>query len=150
MRRSDRKIKDRQQIDSIVNRATVCRLGMTDGKIPYIVPMNFGYDGRNLYFHSAREGRKIDLIRKNNNVCFEIDEEPLIIKSEKNCVWTAKYTSVMGEGKAQLIDNSYDKLKSMDMIVSSYSEEIHDLSLKAMDKIIIIKLKIKKITCKKS
>ena len=73
MRRNDREIKDRKEIDGIIRRCRVCRLAMCDDGQPYIVPLNFGYDGRFLYFHAAPEGRKIDIIKRNNRVGFEFD-----------------------------------------------------------------------------
>ncbi len=65
MRRNDSEITDRKDIDGIIRRCRVCRLAMCDGSQPYIVPLSFGYDGSFLYFHTAREGRKIDIIKRN-------------------------------------------------------------------------------------
>lgn len=73
MRKSDREITDRSAIDEIIRRCRACRLGLSDEGQPYVVPLNFGYDGHALYFHGAMEGRKIDVIRKNSRVCFEFD-----------------------------------------------------------------------------
>jgi nitroimidazol reductase NimA-like FMN-containing flavoprotein (pyridoxamine 5'-phosphate oxidase superfamily) len=68
MRRSEREIKDRAVIDAIIRQCLVCRLGLSDGEEPYIVPLCFGYDGEALYVHSASDGRKIDILRKNSRV----------------------------------------------------------------------------------
>lgn len=57
MRRSEREIKDRKVIDDMIRRSRVCRLAMCDEDRPYVVPLNFGYDGSFLYFHAAQEGR---------------------------------------------------------------------------------------------
>ena len=65
MRRKEKEIKDKKEIEQIFKEAHVCRLGMVDGKIPYIVPMNFGYRDNILYFHSALSGRKIDILKNN-------------------------------------------------------------------------------------
>ena len=71
MRRKDKEIKDKEVIESIIKRATVCRIALSENNVPYIVPLSFGYKDNCLYFHSAPEGRKIDIIKQNNNVCFE-------------------------------------------------------------------------------
>ena len=71
MRRQEREISDRAAIDAIIRACQVCRLGMVDGDLPYIVPMSFGYDGRALYFHCATQGRKLDVLRRRPRVCFE-------------------------------------------------------------------------------
>ncbi|MCJ7619404.1 MAG: pyridoxamine 5'-phosphate oxidase family protein, partial [Anaerolineae bacterium] len=65
MRRAEREIKDREAIEDILRRATVCRLAVCDGNVPYVVPLSFGYADNCLYFHSAREGRKIETIKAN-------------------------------------------------------------------------------------
>ena len=64
MRRKEKEIKDKKEIEQIFKYSHVCRLGIFDGKMPYIVPMNFGYRDNILYFHSALEGRKVDIQKK--------------------------------------------------------------------------------------
>ncbi len=73
MRRKDKEITDATGIKNIIEKATVCRLGMVKEGKPYIVPLSFGFRKNVLYFHSALKGRKIDCIRNNSNVCFEFD-----------------------------------------------------------------------------
>ena len=73
MRRKDKEISDRSAIEDIIKRSTVCRLAMSDNNSPYVIPINFGYENSTVYFHSAREGRKIDILKKNPNVCIEFD-----------------------------------------------------------------------------
>ena len=68
MRRRDREIASRQDIDSIIRSAPVCRLAFADGKEPYVVPVSFGYDGETIYIHTAKSGRKIDFIEANSRV----------------------------------------------------------------------------------
>ena len=73
MRRNEREITDPKIIEEIIHQATICRIALYDADYPYIVPLNYGYESGALYFHSAKEGKKIDLIRKNSRVCFEIE-----------------------------------------------------------------------------
>lgn len=77
MRRKDREVKDDIKIDEIIRKSKVCRIGFNDNGEVYIVPMNFGYVHENnrriFYFHSAKSGRKMDLIKANPKVGFEID-----------------------------------------------------------------------------
>jgi len=73
MRRKDREIKDTIEIESIINRFPVCRIDLSENGLPYIIPVCFGYNDKRLYFHSANDGKKIDQIKKNNNVSFEFD-----------------------------------------------------------------------------
>ncbi len=123
MRRDDKEISDRNEIDSIIQSAGICRLGLTDGSSPYIVPMNFGYRDNVLHFHSAPAGRKIDILRRNNHVCFEIDIENGIKGAESACSWSIKYESVMGEGIVEFIDDVKEKLDSLNIIMEHYSDK---------------------------
>jgi hypothetical protein len=70
MRRSDREITDIVEIESILNEAHVCRIGLSVGVEPYIVPLCFGYIGGTIYLHSAMFGKKIAILKKNPRCCF--------------------------------------------------------------------------------
>jgi nitroimidazol reductase NimA-like FMN-containing flavoprotein (pyridoxamine 5'-phosphate oxidase superfamily) len=151
LRRKDKEIKDKKTIESIIKRATVCRIGLAENDIPYIVPMNFGYKDNCLYFHSAPVGKKIEIIKKNNNVCFEIDIAHEILQGKSACHTTMKYYSVIGYGKAYIIDDSEEKIKALNIIIEHYLPEIpHEYSEKFLKKIVIIKVEIDNMTGKKS
>lgn len=63
---------NQQQMNNILSSQVIGRIACCDGKYPYIVPMTYVFDGKNIYVQSL-EGRKLELLRKNPNVCFEID-----------------------------------------------------------------------------
>ncbi len=73
MRRKDKEITDKRGIEEILRKALVCRVAMCNGESPYCVPMNFCYMNGSLYLHSAKEGKKLEILRRNNRVCFEVD-----------------------------------------------------------------------------
>lgn len=81
MRKTEDEIKDPKEIESIIQQAQVCRIAFSMGNIPYIVPMNFGYQANCLYFHGATAGQKLDMLRQNDQVCFEIDINDQIVKA---------------------------------------------------------------------
>jgi hypothetical protein len=85
MLRADKEIKDYQEIADIMKKAIICRISLVDGDCPYIVPVNFAVHENNLYFHSAMAGKKIDILRKNNKICFEMDVSTESIKNRKPC-----------------------------------------------------------------
>lgn len=146
MRRKDQEIRDKAIIESIMRKEMVCRIALSDNNMPYIVPMNFGYKNNSLYLHSAKEGKKIEIIKNNNNVCFEIDTDHELIKSEKACSWGMKYRSVIGFGKAHLIDNSEEKRRALDIIMEHYSSKSsYDYLEKEIDNVAIIKIEIESI-----
>jgi len=148
MRQKDREIKDRKAVDDIIKRCLVCRLAMcADGK-PYIIPLNFGYDGGNLYFHCALGGRKVDIIRRNCSVGFEFDILHEIVKSETACKWTTKYESVVGTGKAEIIDDMEGKKVALAWIMRQYGSEAKDFPDDILKKTMIIRVRILEISGK--
>lgn len=151
MRRKEKEITVRKDIEQIFTEAHVCRLGMFDGEMPYIVPMNFGYRDDILYFHSALSGRKIDILNKNPNVCFEIDIPGEVIKSKAACSWSMSYRSIVGEGKVQFIKDNREKIDAFDIIMNQYSENNNwEFNQKMIDKTLVFKVKIDSISSKKS
>ncbi|MFX1337359.1 MAG: pyridoxamine 5'-phosphate oxidase family protein [Promethearchaeota archaeon] len=151
MRRKDKEIRDINLINSIIKRANVCRIGMSENNIPYIVPMNFGYKDNCLYFHSASEGKKIDIIKKNNNVCFEIDIEHEISQGKSACHTTMKYYSVIGYGKAYIMDDFEEKINALNIILEHYLPDVpYEYSDKLLKNIVIIKVEVEKMTGKNS
>jgi nitroimidazol reductase NimA-like FMN-containing flavoprotein (pyridoxamine 5'-phosphate oxidase superfamily) len=150
MRRKDKEITDRNVIDSIINESTFCRLAISEDGRPYIVPLSFGYDGTALYFHGAVEGKKIDILRKNSVVCFEFDSDCEPIQSDQGCTWSVRYKSVIGYGRARLLDDTDSKCRALDIIVKHYSGESFEYSEEAVKKTAVIRVDIESVTGKMS
>lgn len=150
MRRADKEIADRGEIDRILRKATVCRLGLVDGAIPYIVPLSFGYDGNTLYFHSACEGKKVDLLRRNAVVCFEFDVDADPVRSETSCGWTMRYRSVIGSGTASFVEDLVGKSEALKIIMRQYTEGPYEFPEEMLRKIAVIKVAIGEISGKVS
>lgn len=153
MRRNDREIIDFKKMIEIVNTCDCCRLGLTDNSASYIVPLNFGYEVQGetliLYFHGADEGKKIDLIRKNQIASFEMDTKHELIQSEIPCSYSYLYQSVMGVGTIGLIKNPDEKIHALHQIMAHYSGKTAWIfPEKATDKVCIIKLEVTSWSCK--
>jgi nitroimidazol reductase NimA-like FMN-containing flavoprotein (pyridoxamine 5'-phosphate oxidase superfamily) len=151
MRLSDKKINDNQIIENILLDGTICRLSFVDGTVPYIVPVNYGYADGCLYIHSAPEGRKMDIIRKNNYVCFEVSEPHELITNDIPCTWSFKYRSVIGYGKIDIISDKEEKITGMNVIMARYLEKdklIYKDS--ALDAMVVLKLTIDEMEGKQS
>jgi len=123
MRRKDREITGRAEIDAIILSAKVMHLALADNNIPFIVPVFYAYDGKSFYFHSSRAGTKIEIMRRNNNVCFEISIDHGVIESDSACDFEAKHRTVIGFGKAAFIEEEADKIKALDMVVAQFSDK---------------------------
>ncbi len=150
MRRKDKEIFEESAIKSIIERANVCRLGMVDGNKPYVVPLCFGYCDNVLYFHGSSKGKRIDIIRKNPNVCFEFDIIAEPIESENACDWSMKYQSVIGFGKAGLVESLDEKRKAMGAIMAQYSKQKFQFPEKMLNATSVIKVEIESMTGKQS
>ena len=150
MRRKEREITDIEEIEQVIKKAKVCRLGLVDNDEAYIVPVCFGYERNSLYFHSAPEGRKVALIKKNNKVCFEIDTDVEIINAEKPCGWTTKYRSVVGTGRAYILEKDEEKAHGLSLIMKQYSEDEANLDFEKLNLVLMVRIDIESVTGKKS
>ncbi|MHB1457333.1 MAG: pyridoxamine 5'-phosphate oxidase family protein [Armatimonadota bacterium] len=150
MRRQEKEIADIKDIESIIRRSSVCRLALCNDGTPYIVPMCFGYDDRKLYFHSATEGLKLDLIRRNPKVCFEFDIDLELIPNENNCSIGMKYRSVIGFGTAIIIEDADEIKACLDVIIRQYGSEPSPYPVEIIRKITVIRIDIESMSGKKS
>ena len=148
MRRNEREITDRKEIDDIIRSCRVCHLAMCDEGQPYVVPLNFGYDGGFLYFHAAPEGRKIDIIKRNNRVGFEFDILHDIVTAEQACKWGAKYESVMGSGTAEIVDDLEAKKEALQLIMRQYGNGTWDFKEEILKKTLVLRVRILEISGK--
>jgi nitroimidazol reductase NimA-like FMN-containing flavoprotein (pyridoxamine 5'-phosphate oxidase superfamily) len=153
MRRNERGVSDILSIEQIINRADVCRIAIANENVPYIVTMNFGYTGNPkpvLYFHCANEGRKLEMILRNNYVCFEMDTDHEIYGGEKGCDWGMKYSSVVGYGNISIITEKEAKTIGLDCIMAKYGEnKKYSFDEKVLERTTILRLEIKEITGKR-
>ncbi|GHU77540.1 pyridoxamine 5'-phosphate oxidase [Spirochaetia bacterium] len=121
MRRQDREITDIDEKIKIIDKCKVCRIGICDGDQPYIVPLNFGYTFENasltLYFHGALEGRKIDLLRKNNRVCFELDCGHELLEGKEAAEYSYAFESIIGFGKMFFLETAEDKTAGLRILM---------------------------------
>jgi len=149
MRRSDKEIKDEKTLESILKKAEFCRIALCDKGKPYIVPMNFGYKDNYLYLHSAKEGRKIEILQENNSICFEMDLKTELVRSEKPCQWGMKYYSVIGYGEVSLITDLQEKTKALNNIMEKYApNQVFQYDKDKVEAIVILKVKINDLTGK--
>jgi nitroimidazol reductase NimA-like FMN-containing flavoprotein (pyridoxamine 5'-phosphate oxidase superfamily) len=123
MRRQDLEITEIDQIDGIISRAFHCCIGMVDGGEPYIVPVCFGYERNALYFHSALEGKKVDILKRSNRVCFEMDTDLEVVGAAIACEWSMKYRSVMGTGTVHILETDEDKSHGLELIIRHYARD---------------------------
>lgn len=150
MRRKEKNIGSKDDVESVIQEALVCRLGLCDGGEPYIVPVCFGYSGDRIFIHSAQEGRKIDIIRKNPRVCFELEGDVRMKEAPEACDWSLSYKSVVGSGRAVLVSDRDGKVEALKVIMKHYSGEDHSFDKTDLSKLSIIRIDIDWMTGKMS
>lgn len=121
MRRADKEIQSTAAIEDMIARACICHVGFSDGENPYVLPLSFGYERKTFYFHSAAEGRKIDILRHNPRVCISVVPDYDILPNPKACSWSARYESVIGFGEARFIADTAEKRQAFDRIMQRYA-----------------------------
>lgn len=151
MRRQDKEITDRGEIDSILRSNSICHLAMVDEGRPYVVPMTYAYDGRDLYFHSAREGRKVEVLHRTDRVCFEVSCDFQPAQAGQVCRRATKYRSVIGTGRASFIEDPEGKRRALDLLMAQvYGPGTRDYVEEAVGNILIIKVAVDSLSGKRS
>lgn len=151
MRRQDKEISNRRDIDEIIHAAQVCRIAFADADEPYVVPISFGYDGKALFIHTANRGRKIDFIEANNRVCFEFEANvSLQVDDNDACKWTFEFESVIGYGRVIELETSEDKAQGLNQIMLHYSGRKWDIDDAAAATTRVWRIDIESVTGKRS
>ena len=145
MRRKDREITRIEDILSIVDRAKVLRLGLFDDNFPYIVPLHFGYEyaeGKLIfYMHSAKEGHKLDLIRRNQNVCIELDcDTELIPGGDIPCSYSSSFASLIGRGLAEIVDDEQEKVRGLYLLMKNQTGREFEITTQMASAVAVIKV----------
>lgn len=169
MRRKDREIKDFDEIIKILDGCKTIHLAMISNGVPYSVPVNFGYKVSEVnnevsgnkkltvYFHGAGEGKKIDALKENPNICFsaECNSQSRAADSTVACQWTTFYESVIGFGKVRFLSTVEEKSAGLDTIMFHYGYKI-PLGIKkiayeamALAKTVVVEIQVEQITGKR-
>ncbi len=158
MRRRDKEILDRADLERILTRAQVCRLAMVsqgpEGPAPYVVPLFFAFREGRLYLHCAEEGRKLELLSANPRVCVEVDEYRGIIPAQKPCAFSSMYRSVIGFGTARRIDDGMEKRDALDLLMAKYAGRRtgvdFEFSDATLEHTVILEIRLEQLSGKKS
>jgi nitroimidazol reductase NimA-like FMN-containing flavoprotein (pyridoxamine 5'-phosphate oxidase superfamily) len=150
MRRAEKEIKDAESLERILQSSKVMHLSMIDGDEPYVVPLYFGYASGSLFFHSAREGRKIDVLKRNPKVCFNVVADEHIYPAPTACGYSARYESVTGVGTAVFLADRGDKRAALDAFMSAYSKDPLPFEDAELDRVVVVRVDIERMTGKRS
>ncbi|TFH05154.1 MAG: pyridoxamine 5'-phosphate oxidase family protein [Methanosarcina sp.] len=148
---SKKLIQDPQQIEAILAKAKFIRLALSDPETssPYLVPLSFGYKDNAIYLHGSPKGKKIDIIRKNNKVCFEADIETEVITAEDPCKYNVRYRSVIGHGQAKFLEDYNEKVEGLSVLSEHYGKKGPlEFEEWKVNRLCVIRVEIEKMTGK--
>jgi uncharacterized protein len=153
MRRNDREVSGTNEVEEIIRKADVCRIAFANDNMPYLVTLNFGYSSspvQSFYFHCANEGKKLDMIRKNNYVCFELDTDHQLITGSNSCDWGMTFSSIVGYGNISIITEKEEKKAGLNHIMDHYGasgESSYNDSI--LERTTVLRLDVEQMTGKK-
>ena len=152
MTKRERQITDEAQIMDILDKGKVLHLGLAVDNEPYVVPMNYGYtheDGKLvIYLHSAVRGKKLDMIRANPKVFFEIDCDLVPFESELPCQYGLAYSSVMGKGIARIVDDVEEKKRAMSILMKTQTGKDFTFEDRLVSIVAVVRIDVEAYTAK--
>ena len=152
MTKRERQVTDPKQIMDIFDKGKVLHLGLAVDNDPYVVPMNYGYTQKNgnlvIYLHSALRGKKLDMIRANPRVFFEIDCDIQPFDGVKPCQYGLVYSSVMGRGVAHIVDDVEEKKQAMTVLMKTQTGKDFSFEDRLVSMVAVIRIDVEEYTAK--
>jgi hypothetical protein len=151
MRREDKAIKSKKEIEGILKSCMVCHVGFSDNNAPYVLAFNYGYKSGTIYIHCAAEGRKLDIIRKNPKVCVAVDCGHDLKTAQEPCAFGFQYKSVVAAGRAVIVTKRGEKIKGLRIIMKHLtSKDFTAFRESSLERVVLLKIRLTGITGKKS
>ena len=152
MTKRERQVTDLERIREILDQARILHLGLAVDNEPYVVPMNYGYtmeDGRLvLYLHSALRGKKLDMLRANPNVFFEMECDLVPFESKVPCQYGLSYSSIMGRGRAQIVEDVEEKKHAMTLLMKTQTGKDFTFQDRLVSIVAVIRIDVSEYTAK--
>ena len=152
MTKREREVTDPNEIIKILDSCKVVHLGLVDNGQPYIVPMNYGYtmeDGKlTLYLHGATQGYKLDVIRANPTACFEMECDIVPFEGEVACQYGICYSSVMGRGTAEIIEDVEEKKRALSILMKTQTGKDFSFNERMVSIVSVIEIHVSEYTAK--
>lgn len=153
MTRREFEVTDKNEMIEILDKCKILHLGLVDGDEPYVVAMNYGYtlegDDLTLYLHAATAGHKLDLMRANPKVFFEMDCDVIPFEGKVACQYGTSYSSIMGKGYAELLEDVEAKKEAMSVFMKSQTGGDFEFNDKLVSIVSVIKIMVSEYTAKR-
>lgn len=153
MRRKEREVIDPIELLGILDDCKICRIALKDEHGLYIVPLNYGYDFQEdklvLYFHSAKTGRKLSAIQKDDQVAFEMDGQHRLIEAEQACAYGFAFDSIIGKGSALIVTDPDEKKNGLRLLMKHQTGKDFTFGDKEVSGVTIWKIVVSEFTGKR-
>jgi len=152
MRKREREIRDKETVNALLERSLVGHIATVNKKgFPVIKPVNFVYWNGKVYIHSSRKGEKIEDIRREGRVCFEVDDPvAYVVTQGPSCAASYYYRSIIGKGRAKLVKSEKEKLEILERLMRKYQPEggYGEIRGEILKKTAVIEVSMERITGK--
>ena len=152
MTKRERQVTDEGQIQAILDAGKVLHLGLAVDNEPYVVPLNYGYimeEGKlTLYLHSAQRGKKLDMLRANPKVFFEMDCDLMPFESKLPCQYGMVYSSIMGRGVATIVEDVEEKKRAMTVLMKTQSGKDFEFVDRLVSRVAVVRVDVSEYTAK--
>ena len=151
--RREFEVTDMNEITDILDKCKIVHIGMIDGDEPYVVPLNYGYtmeDGQlTLYMHGATAGRKLDVMKANPKVFFEMNCEVTPFEGKMACQYGTAYACLMGKGLAEVIEDTEEKKKYLSLFMKTQTGIDFEFTDGMIGTVSIMKINVSEYTAKR-
>ena len=152
MTKREFRVTDPVEIEKILSTAKVLHLGMAVNNEPYVVPMNYGYTEEEgklvLYLHSALKGKKLDMMGSNPNVFFALECDRIPFEGKLPCQYGLVYSSVMGRGKARIVEDVEEKMKALSILMKTQTGKDFTFNAQLVSIVAVIRIDVEEYTAK--
>lgn len=139
-------VVEMDEVLKILDTCKILHLGMVDGDEPYVVAMNYGYvmeDGElTLYLHGAVRGRKLDVLRANPKVYFEMSCDVTPFEGKTACQYGVAYSYLKGKGAAEIVEDVEEKKKGLAILMKTQSGKDFEFTDRLVGIVSVIKIKV--------
>ncbi len=142
-----------EKAKEVIDKCEVCYVGMVDqDNRPYVLPFNFGYEDNIIHLHSALEGKKMDILKNNPDVCvaFSTDHQLFHRHEPVACSYGMRYRSVLAFGRIEFIEQYEEKVKALNVVMRKYAGKDFTYNAPAIRNVSTYKVVVDKIETKVS
>ncbi|MBO4880427.1 MAG: pyridoxamine 5'-phosphate oxidase family protein [Firmicutes bacterium] len=154
MRRKDREVTDIAEIRRILDKADILHMGLFDGDYPYVVPVHYGYEFREdtlvFYTHGAKEGHKLDLIRKDPHICVQVDCDVETLPAKAACGYGSTFASVIAKGKAEILEDPAEKAEALKILMKCQTGMDFPINGAMASAVAVLKITASEFTAKRN